>query len=1103
MPRTMTMCHRVLHCWILSLFILSTQAQSLPKTNHSGNFRFYGSSEGFYANRVTDIEQDSLGFLWVGTSEGLVKYDGQNFLSFDLDKGDSKRLNAHIDKILKSKEGDLWIASSDGVVRYNHITGRFTDVALPDNEEAHTMHLTEDVYNNIWIAGSKGLYIHDKKGHTTRVHEKGNDKRIIAVVQADDAGNVWALMHDYVYRYDARTHRAIDSIKYSDQRHFNDNVVISAVLDQHGNLWWGKYNGEIYRLNIQTKAITYFDSEAISGLKTAPITKIYTNKQGKIWFCIDEAGVFYYDNNTGKFNAYVSRELNGATIPCYKITSFFIDRENNNWIGMVKNGLAMSNSQLNLFGKIDLPSHSKSTMVSIAFKDSNRQLWVGTDGGGLHLYDSTFRWKRSFTYRPEDKLGLQNDAILTVYEDSKRRLWVGSFRGGLSLYNPTNETFKTYLNDPGNPNSLMRNDIRKIVEDKEGNLWLAVHGRGVSCFHPETDTFVNYPAIESPWTFDVFVASDQSVWVGTERGVFRKTKHEHQFSRFPSTSSPNSLADQTINTLHEYPKGRIWIGSVHGLYYHDRGSTTLTEVKIVPRLRKSSVKSIAHDRNGNLYVATNRGLFRFNSSATHCVQYGIEEGLYSEDFNNNACQLYNQETLFFGTSKGVCYLEPDKINSNDVPFTPIISDIRIFDKSILPGSDHAILDKQIQYISSISLSYKQNHVLFEFACPIYSHSIKNLRFQYFLEGFDNVWQNCGISRTAVYSNLPPGNYQLNVRVIKDDYIYSKKKTLLLYVAPPFWETWVFRISAACVAIGFVLALYFWRTRTIRKHNLQLHREVALQTNSLRQKNEEIKQTSEEITRLYSSLTESIEAAQVIQTAILPGKWLMEEYFEAIEILYRPKDVVSGDFYWCEKKGNRYILAIGDCTGHGVAGAFMTFIGYETLNQVVRENAKSDAGQLLSQVNKEIISSLNRYKSANIQAGMDLSLCIYDKERRIIEFAGSNLPMYVVRNKELIVYKGDRQGIGGKQKEIGFSFRTSTVSVQPKDQIYLFTDGYADQIGGPDGQQKLMYPRFRQTLLDIESLPLKDRIHHLETLFDKWRNGEEQLDDVLVIGFEIA
>ncbi len=310
-------------------------------------------------------------------------------------------------------------------------------------------------------------------------------------------------------------------------------------------------------------------------------------------------------------------------------------------------------------------------------------------------------------------------------------------------------------------------------------------------------------------------------------------------------------------------------------------------------------------------------------------------------------------------------------------------------------------------------------------------------------------------------------------------------------------------------IGGLLGFYFWRTRSIRQRNLELHREVASQTNELRQINEELQQTSEEVSRqnneiqkIYDELTDSIHAAEVIQKAILPGKDLLEEYFGSIEIFYKPKDVVSGDFYWCAQIENRYFLAVVDCTGHGVAGAFMTFIAYETLNQVLRENQHLNAGQIVSQLNQEILSSMNRYQSGKVNAGMDVSLCILDKDKNVLEFAGANNPLYLIRQDEILVYKGDKQGIGGKQKSENYQFETHSVLLQKNDQLYIFSDGYADQIGGENRNEKYMYPRFRDKLLKIRELKIHKRISTLENEFENWRNGYEQLDDVLVVGFEI-
>jgi len=284
----------------------------------------------------------------------------------------------------------------------------------------------------------------------------------------------------------------------------------------------------------------------------------------------------------------------------------------------------------------------------------------------------------------------------------------------------------------------------------------------------------------------------------------------------------------------------------------------------------------------------------------------------------------------------------------------------------------------------------------------------------------------------------------------------------------------------------------------------LMRKVRKQRGTLQVQNTEILAQKERIQTVYKELNDNIISAKVIQNAILPGKGLMKQVLPQLSVFYQPKNIVSGDFYWFYRKGNKTMLAAVDCTGHGVAGAFMSFLGYEILNEIARENREIEAGQVLSQLNAKLIGALNIYGATGVNSGMDISLCVVDFTKSSLEFAGANNPLYLLRNgkTELEQFSADRQGIGGRQKTANFQFNTHTIPFAQGDTFLLFSDGYADQIGGDEGNQKFMYHRFRKLFTEMAPLSPENREHLLEKQFKDWKGNQEQLDDVLVIAFTV-
>jgi serine phosphatase RsbU (regulator of sigma subunit) len=284
----------------------------------------------------------------------------------------------------------------------------------------------------------------------------------------------------------------------------------------------------------------------------------------------------------------------------------------------------------------------------------------------------------------------------------------------------------------------------------------------------------------------------------------------------------------------------------------------------------------------------------------------------------------------------------------------------------------------------------------------------------------------------------------------------------------------------------------------------LMKKVNKQKSVLQVRNVEISEQKERIQSVYKELNDNIISAKLIQNAILPGRDLIRKAIPDLAIFYQPKNIVSGDFYWYYQKGNKTMIAAVDCTGHGVAGAFMSFLGYEILNQIVRENVEISAGGILSELNVKLIDTLSIYGSSGVSSGMDISLCVIDFGELSMEFAGANNSLYVLRkNKtEMEQIAADKQGIGGRQKASQFQFKTHTLPFQHGDSFLLYTDGYADQFGSGKLNQKFMYSQLRDQFVEIAALKADERARLMEKRFVDWKGEYEQLDDVLLVSFTL-
>lgn len=281
----------------------------------------------------------------------------------------------------------------------------------------------------------------------------------------------------------------------------------------------------------------------------------------------------------------------------------------------------------------------------------------------------------------------------------------------------------------------------------------------------------------------------------------------------------------------------------------------------------------------------------------------------------------------------------------------------------------------------------------------------------------------------------------------------------------------------------------------------LEQKVVERTAELVEKQKEVEYQNEKISELYEEVTDSIKYAKGLQEAILPPAEFVERSMPDSFVLYKPKDIVSGDFYWVEEKNDKVYFAAVDCTGHGVPGAFMSIVGYNALNEALRTN--DDPGRILDGLNRGISKTLhNNAMGSTTKDGMDLALCCYDKKTREIQYAGAYNPLYLIRNGEVNQIKADKFAIGGYFEDPSKKYTNHTIQLEEDDYVYIFSDGYADQFGGPKGK-KFMYKRFRDHLLTLKGKKMDDQKVYLDNTLEDWKGPLEQIDDILVIGIHVS
>ncbi|HPD96430.1 MAG TPA: SpoIIE family protein phosphatase, partial [Tenuifilaceae bacterium] len=395
-----------------------------------------------------------------------------------------------------------------------------------------------------------------------------------------------------------------------------------------------------------------------------------------------------------------------------------------------------------------------------------------------------------------------------------------------------------------------------------------------------------------------------------------------------------------------------------------------------------------------------------------------------------------------------------------------------------------------------------NAMFFNYAAP-YFEKEEDITFSHYLEGSDEEgWSHWEKKPEATYTNLREGKYIFHVKAKN---IYGDESVEAIYafeIRPPWYRSILAYVLYVIFFILFVWGIVKWNTRRLIAEKERLEQIVKERTAEVVAQKEEIEDQKEQISAQNEEITSSIQYASRIQTALLTPNEQINQMFPDNFILFLPRDIVSGDFYFFAQVGSKKLAVAADCTGHGVPGGFMSMLGVSFLTQIISEDKTLNAGEILNKLRSLVIKALHQTSEiGGSKDGMDIALYLFDEEKMTVEFAGANNPLIVIRDDEIIQVKGDKMPIGIHLKgEIPFT--NNVVEVQKNDVLYTFSDGYADQFGGENGR-KFMIKNLKELFLQIHTKPMDEQREILDTTLKNWHGDSPRIDDVVVIGVRIV
>ncbi len=1053
------------------------------------NFKNYSTEQGLPQSQVLCIYQDSKGYMWFGTnSGGVAKFDGNNFYTLNSNDG---LVDDVVFSVLEDDKKGMFFGTSNGLSVYSHrgfknydeksgLTNTWIYSLLEDN-------------NQIWIGTQKGVFLFKEDKIVPFTENEVLENSSIYKMLLDDEGNIWfGTIQNGVVLFDRKNNKFHH---FTDKEGLTNNFIFSLYKQKNGTIMVGTQTG----LNFIDKKLKVREAYEIPSNKNNSYSGIVVESDSKYFFGTFSDGMFYFDFKTNQQSGFYHSRNGFTNNP---VITMMRDREGNMWIGTDGAGIyKFVNNKFIYYTKSNgLPENYINAVVT----DNENNLWVAVNSMGVTKISKGQMVTYTQKGRPGEKL---TDRNVNTILNADGKVYFGT-NEGLCYYQ---EGKINIVQDP----QISAKYISSLYQDhKTGAIWI---GTNVGAFKLQNgkiseEISVNKLAYEGIDLLVLFTIRDKNdrLIFGTENGIII-----HDGKKAYRVNEKNGYIKSRTSCAVLDSRNNLWFGTADGVYHYDYKS--FSKISKQQGYANGFVNFLQFDGKNKLYIGSNNGVDILNTDSfyagkTSAKHLGKEDGLLSLESNFNSATLSADGRVLIGTIKGLQIYNPALDVKNNIEPSLHITDVKLF-----YGQENVTYySKGIDSISllplGLRLPYAKNNITFKYV-GISLIAPEKVMYKYKLEGLDENWTP-EVSKTEVtYPSLPPGTYTFMVVSMNNDGLWNKEPVSFVFeIRPPWYKTtWFYFIVVLSLITGIVSYNYF-KTKKLKADKQKLELIVNERTGELRAEkekveliNKEVIQQKAEIEHKNQEITDSIKYAKNIQEALLPDLEETENAFNECFIIYLPKDIVSGDFFWFSKKPDKYFIAAADCTGHGVPGAFMSIVGNNLLNEIINVKGIHNPGDILLELHRGVKKALHQDESENSRRdGMDIALCAIDKQMNRLDYSGANRPLWIFRKEkayELEIIKPNKFPIGGLELDPARKYENNNIPLHKGDVLYIFSDGFADQFGGPKGK-KFMLANMQKLLKDYIHLPMPNQKEKITEAFKLWKNDLEQVDDVLVIGIRV-
>jgi serine phosphatase RsbU (regulator of sigma subunit)/ligand-binding sensor domain-containing protein len=1023
------------------------------------NFKHYTEDQGLAQSFIYDVIQDKNGNIVVGTGDGLSKFNGTRFINYTSRNGLAENI---VSCLYEDSIGNLFAGHFQEGLSIIEPNSKVTKVKLPNNgtfkiKQILQIHSTKYAI----ITNGGGIFIFDRV--TKEI--KSFSENLLNFTQIEiKESTLYLLQADGIY-----TCSVSDFVNHNEKslkKIIELSNGIKFLLDENEITVVDQEKGLIFYELKEAKVINTYNSF----FTNSDISDICVSTNGSIWITSNDKSAYKLETED-KWNYHTFSFGSNQGLLSDNITSVFSDREGNMWFGTYGSGLYHLTNELLSFYSL----HTEDGKNHLAFdmeglKDSS--MVIACDNGLFLFRDNSIQKIPAFEKQMFNLLSSYNQALFAATQNGK----------------------------------IFNVDIKK-KKSKEILAGLLPPG-----------TKINF--------LSVF---NDELFVCASTGLLR---YHLLTGKIQVYSTENYLLHNNVNHAFVDSRDRLWISSDGSpIYYIDNNNQRKVFDK-VEGIHYYKFNGACEDKNGNIWISSaGDGVFLFNGNSFR--HYSMDNGLLSNycygvisdyygttwvihlnglsiksqgryDFTNvtrsplmpeftyleNAFYYdLNHKEIFFGTSTGISKIKSKENHMNEL--SPVLSFEKITFNNL-----------KLDHYNDTTFKYSGYDVSINFN-GICMTDPRLLEYKYMLEGLDDDWHPLHFeTRKVFYPKLKDGTYTFKLIARNNDGIWSKTPlTYSFTIAAPFWKkVWFYVVLVIASGLG-IRYFIIWRTKALLQRQRELELIVTNKTLEIKREKNKIEGLFKELEVKNKDITDSINYAQRIQFSLLPKIDKMKEDINC-SVFYQPKDVVSGDFYWYHKTDSHIYIAAVDCTGHGVPGAFMSIIGSSALNDIVKNNLDFTPSQILENLDRLIVNMLQQSAEGitGNRDGMDVALCKVHLHSGFVEFAGAARPIYLIHKGELIKYKGSPFSIGGVHTEFVKKFENHYWDYDENDNFFIFSDGFADQYGGPE-LKKYSTKRLGEFMLKLSQAPVIIHSALIKEEFDEWKDSEDQTDDVLVISFK--